>query len=91
MTIEIKKDEEIVKFKINEEDFKMFSYENLSNLIDLVCENDEQVNIINEEDLEEYKNLISDIIEKSREDDYRHAVSMLKETRKKIIESEIND
>lgn len=85
----LKNEKEKICFKINDEDEREFVYDNFDYLIDLTYNNDEVVNILCDEDYDDYKKLLEGIISESRKDDYRTAVNNAIEGNKKLEEEEI--
>lgn len=85
----LKNEKEKICFKINDEDEREFVYDNFDYLIDLTYNNDEVVNILCDEDYDDYKKLLEGIISESRKDDYRTAVNNAIEANKKLEEEEI--
>lgn len=85
----LKNEKENICFKINDEDEREFVYDNFDYLIDLTYNNDEVVNILCDEDYDDYKKLLEGIISESRKDDYRTAVNNAIEANKKLEEEEI--
>ena len=65
-----------------------FSYDSFSKLINKVYCNDDEVTYKTEEGLEEYEKLLSEIIKKCREEDYRNAVNEAKKAKAAMIKSE---
>ena len=85
----LKNEKEKICFKINDEDEREFVYDNFDYLIDLTYNNDEVVNILCDEDYDDYKKLLEGIISESRKDDYRTAVNNAIEANKKLEEEEV--
>lgn len=85
----LKNEKEKICFKINDEDEREFVYDNFDYLIDLTYNNDEVVNILCDEDYDDYKKLLEGIISEARKDDYRTAVNNAIDANKKLEEEEI--
>lgn len=85
----LKNEKEKICFKINDEDEREFVYDNFDYLIDLTYNNDEIVNILCDEDYDDYKKLLEGIISEARKDDYRTAVNNAIDANKKLEEEEI--
>lgn len=85
----LKNEKEKICFKINDEDEREFVYDNFDYLIDLTYNNDEVVNILCDEDYDDYKKLLEGIISEARKDDYRTAVNNAMDANKKLEEEEI--
>lgn len=91
--LKIKKDatDNKVKFKIDEENYKEFNYDNLEKVIDLAVKTDNEIDtVIEEEGLEDYKILIDSIIAESRTEDFKNAVIDV-ENHKRTYEESIED
>lgn len=85
----LKNEKEKICFKINDKDEREFVYDNFDYLIDLTYNNDEVVNILCDEDYDDYKKLLEGIISEARKDDYRTAVNNAIDANKKLEEEEI--
>ena len=90
MNIKIaKSDEEKIIFEFENIIYE-FSYDSFSVLINSVYDNDEEIIYDTEDGLEEYEKLLSEIIKKCREEDYRNAVNAAKKAKADMCKSEEN-
>lgn len=82
--------EDTGKIKILFLDFKYdLNYEGFEKIIDSVYDNKEEVTIICDSELNEYKELIQSIVEESRKDDFIKTVNTAKQAKKELEEAEL--
>lgn len=82
-----KKEDGTVVFIYNEEE-REFSYENLDDFIEDVYNKSDEITYKTEEGLDEYKELIKEIVTESRKQDYIDAVEEAKKSSQAVKEQE---
>lgn len=82
-----KKEDGTVVFIYNEEE-REFSYENLDDFIEDVYNKSDEITYKTEEGLDEYKELLKEIVTESRKQDYIDAVEEAKKSSQAVKEQE---
>lgn len=89
MEIKLKKSSEgKITFELLGELFDL-NYKGFEKIIDEVYDNKENVEIIADEELNEYKELIQSIIVESRKEDFINAVTEAKRAKQRLQEAEV--
>lgn len=93
MKIEIKTDsiDKIVKFRIDDEEFREFDYKSLDSIISRAMSNDDEIKYKTEEKLEDYEMLIKKIVIEARSEDFKNAVQSIIDAKKQYEESKDNN
>lgn len=89
MKIEIKTDsiDNIVKFRIDDEEFREFDYKSLDSVISKAMSNDDEIEYETGEKLEDYEMLIKKIVVEARSEDFKNAVQLIMNAKKEYEDS----
>ena len=89
MKIKVKMDriDNIVKFCIDDEEFREFDYKSLNSVISKAMFDDDEIEYETEEKLEDYEILIKKIVVETRSKDFKNAVRLIMSAKKEYEDS----